>query len=65
MIGRLISALAYGLLVGIVVLVVGLVLGSVGVKPLAVLGGALVEFCWAIGLLVAILAFFGNWSIRP
>lgn len=62
MIGRLIVAIAYGVLVGIVLFILGAVLASVHVDPLTALGKALEEFAWAIGLLVAILSFFGGWS---
>lgn len=62
MISRLIVAIAYGVFVGIIVLIVGVVLVAVHVEPLTALGKALEQFCWAFGLIAGVLAFFGNAS---
>lgn len=62
MISRLIVAIAYGVFVAIVVLIVGVVIATLGVAPLTALGHALRDFCWAFGLIVGVLAFFGGAS---
>lgn len=63
MIGRLIVAIAYGVLVGIVVLIVGVVISTLGVAPLTALGHSLRDFCWAFGVIAAVVAFFGGWQL--
>lgn len=61
MIGRIVYAIAYGVMIGIVVFIVGVVLASVGpVKPLTALGDELQRFAWVIGFLAAVLSFFGG-----
>ena len=63
MIGRIAVAVAYGVGAAILVFIIGVVLGAVGIKPLTALGDALQMFCWAIGLVVGVLAYFASWSL--
>lgn len=66
MIGRIVVAGVYGVLTALLLLLLGLVLVALGIPVLHTIGRFLEEWCWVFGLLAALLAFFGSWSLpRP
>jgi hypothetical protein len=62
MISRLIVAIVYAIIVGLVLLLIGLVLVALGIPILATIGHFLKQWCWVLGFLAGVLSFFGGWS---
>jgi Na+(H+)/acetate symporter ActP len=60
MLSRLVIAVVYGVITTLVCVLVGGLLGSFGVSWAATIGAFLVHYSGLLGLLVALLTFFGN-----
>jgi uncharacterized Tic20 family protein len=60
MIGRLIYALAIGIVVALVLLLIGTVIQSLDIPIFSTIGAFLEQWCWVLGFLAAVLSFFGG-----
>jgi hypothetical protein len=60
MLSRLVIAIAYGVIAALALLLIGSVVTSLGSGPFDVIGHFLTAYAWIIGLLVALLVFFGG-----
>lgn len=63
MIGRIVAALAYGVGVALVCILIGILVSGIGQGPFNDVGQFFTNYAWIIGFVVAVLAFFGNWSL--
>ena len=60
MIGRIIYALALGIVVALVLLLIGTAIRDLGIPIFSTIGAFLEQWCWVIGFLAAVLSFFGS-----
>ncbi len=58
MIGRIVVAAVYGIIVALALTLFGPLIASLGKGPFDTLGNFLAAYAWIIGFLVALLAFF-------
>ena len=62
MIGRIVVAIAVGVLTALVILLIGLVCVAVDVPILKTVGKFLEQWCWVFGVIAAVLSFFGRFN---
>lgn len=60
MLNRIVLAVVWAVIVGLVCLLIGMVLSSLGVPPAEAVGGFLTQWAWVIGVLAGLWQFFGG-----
>lgn len=62
-IGRVIYAIAAGILVGLALLLIGTVIAGLGIPIFSTIGKFLEQWCWVIGFLVGLIVLVGGGSL--